>query len=106
MNLNELKIKAAYFSDRKFGYHRNAAKLMHKLKEEIEELHEDLKCGNEPALEFADCFLILIDAYRMHYGNDVDMQKLIDDCSKKLDICEDRVWGEPDEHGNFKHIKQ
>ena len=104
MDLNQLKDKAADFSDRKFGYRRNAAKLIHKLKEEVEELYEDLQEGKDPSLEFADCFLIIIDAYRMYFGNDVDMQKLIDDSSKKLDICETREWGKPDEHGNFKHI--
>jgi NTP pyrophosphatase (non-canonical NTP hydrolase) len=105
MDLNKLKDKAANFSDRKFGHRRNAAKLIYKLKEEVDELHEHLNTGKDPSFEFADCFLIIIDAYRMYYGDDVDMQKLINDCSKKLDICEERVWGNPDKHGNFKHIK-
>jgi hypothetical protein len=104
MSLNELRDKAIHFSDTTFGKGRSPKAPTHHLIEEVEELLETLKTDDDPETEFADCFLLLIDAFRMHYGNDVDMQKLIDISSKKLDICYKRKWGEPDENGVVKHI--
>ncbi len=106
MNLNELRDKAADFSDRKFGANNPVTAPVHHLKEEVEELLECFEKEEDPLDEFADCFLMMIDAFRKHYGDDVDMQKLIDACSDKLDVCETRVWGEPDEKGVYKHIKE
>ena len=106
MKLNELKDKAADFSDRTFGSKNPTTAPIHHLVEEVEELLECLENGTDPLDEFADCFLMLVDAFRKYYGNDVDMQKLIDACSDKLDVCETREWGKPDEKGVFKHIKK
>lgn len=106
MNLNELKYKAADFSDRKFGADNPPTAAIHHLDEEQQELLECFEKGEDPLDEFADCFLMLIDAFRKYYGDDVDMQKLIDACSDKLDVCETRVWGKPDDRGVYKHIKK
>jgi hypothetical protein len=106
MNLNELKYKAASFSDRTFGVHNPITGPLHHLHEEIDEILHCIVNNEDPLDEFADCFLMLTDAFRKHYGNDVDMQKLIDASSDKLDVCETRKWGKPDKHGVFKHIKE
>ena len=108
MNLtfNQLRDKAASFSDRTFKASNPVTAPIHHLKEEVEELLECFEKDLDPETEFADCFLLLIDAFRKHYGNDVDMQKLINISSNKLDICEERTWSEPDENGVFKHIKK
>jgi len=105
MNLNELKDKAIHFSDTTFGKGRKASAPAYHLVEEVEELLDALKDNEDVDTEFADCFLLLIDAFRMHYGDDVNMQKLIDISSHKLDICYTREWGEPDKNGVVKHIK-
>lgn len=104
MNLNELKDKAARISDKVFG-ERPAIGPIKKLKSEVDELLECLEKGEDPGEEFADCFVILLDAYRKHYGDDVDTQKLIDDSSDKLDVLLDRNWEEVEE-GVFQHIKE
>lgn len=106
MNFNQLKEKASIVSDKVFGPQNPKTAPVRKLTEEVEELLESLMIDEDPSEEFADCFLLLIDAYRKHFGDDVDMQKLIDDSSKKLDIVAKRVWGDPDEHGVFQHIKE
>jgi len=106
MNLNDLKDKAGYISDRIFGAKNPTTAPVRKLKEEVEELLECLDNGQDPEVEFADCFLLLIDAYRKYYGNDVDMTKLIQASDAKLDVVKERTWGKPDEHGVYKHIKE
>lgn len=105
MNLNELKYKAAEFSDRTFGVNNPISGPLHHVHEELDEIINCLNTGTDPLDEFADCFLMLVDAFRKYYGNDVDMQKLIDASSDKLDINEKRTWGKPDKNGVIKHIK-
>ena len=106
MDLNELKYKAADFSDRTFGINNPITGALNHIYEEVDEVILCLGEKIDPLDEFADIFLMLIDAFRKYYGDDVDMQKLIDACSKKLDVNESRKWGEPDENGVIKHIKE
>jgi hypothetical protein len=101
-----LKYKAAKFSDKTFGREVPPTAAIHHLKEEVEELLECLENKTNPADEFADCFLLLIDAYRKYYGDEVNMNTLIDVSSKKLDVNETRKWGKPDKNGVVKHIKE
>jgi hypothetical protein len=104
MNLNELKYKAAKISDETFGAKNPVSAPILKLVEEIGELLECFKNGTDPQVEFADCFLLLVDSYRKYYGDNVDMQTLIDVSSEKLDVIARRKWGKPNEHGVYKHI--
>jgi len=106
MNLNELKYKAGKVSDETFGRGNPVTAPMLKLVEEIAEVIECINKGEDPQVEFADCFLLLVDAYRKYYGDDVDMQTLIDVSSEKLDVVAKRKWGKPDENGVYKHIKE
>jgi len=105
MDFNELKNKAAKISDETFGRANPVKAPILKLVEEIGELLECLDKNEDPQVEFADCFLLLVDAYRKYYGDDVDMQTLIDVSSEKLDIVAKRKWGTPDKNGVYKHIK-
>ena len=105
MNLNELKDKAAKVSDETFGKDRPAIGPVKKLRDEVDELLECFEKGEDPGEEFADCLLILIDAYRKHYGDDVDLQKLIDESSKKLDVVSKRKWKETAKPGVFQHVE-
>jgi NTP pyrophosphatase (non-canonical NTP hydrolase) len=106
MNLNDLKYKAAKVSDEKFGRENPVTAPMLKLAEEIGEVLDCMKKGEDPQIEFADCFLLLVDAYRKYYGDDVDMQSLIDVSSEKLDVIVKRKWDKPNEHGVYKHIPE
>lgn len=106
MDINELKYKAAKLSDDKFGKENPVTAPVLKMVEEVGELLDELNNHGDPGMEFADCFLLLIDAYRKYYGDDVDMQTLIDLSSEKLDIVEKRKWGKPNEHGVYKHIDE
>ena len=106
MNFNELKYKAANFSDKTFGKNNPITGPLTHIHEEIDEILLCLSQDEDPLDEFADVLLMLVDAFRKHYGDSVDMQILIDAASKKLDINETRKWGEPDENGVIKHIKE
>jgi len=106
MNLNELKYKAAQVSDEMFGKERGPIGPVKKLRDEVDELLECFEKGEDPGEEFADCLLILIDAYRKHYGDDVDLQKLINDSSDKLDVVTNRTYKETDVPGVFQHVKE
>jgi len=106
MNLNELKYKAAQVSDDMFGRDKPAIGPVRKLKDEVDELLACFEEDEDPSEEFADCFLILIDAYRKHYGDDVDLQKLIDDSSDKLDVVMKRIYKETEVEGVFQHVKE
>lgn len=110
MTLDELKDKAASFSDETFGKNNvnRIGPVSKKLLQETHELVEALdknKSKDDVNDEFADVFALLIDSYRMYHGNDVDMQNLINITSNKLDICKTRTWGAPDENGVQQHIK-
>jgi len=104
MNLNDLKNKAANFSDSQFGKDRLPVEPLKHLKEEVDELMEALTNGGDPETEYADCFLLLIDSFRKYYPG-LDMQHLIDVCSRKLDINASRQW-KLDDDGVYRHIKE
>lgn len=106
ISINELKDKAAKISDEKFGRENPVTVPVLKMVEEIGELLDALNNQLDPDIEFADCFLLLIDAYRKYYGDDVDMQTLINTSSEKLDIVAKREWGKPNEDGVYKHIEE
>jgi hypothetical protein len=105
LTFNQLKDKAAKFSDSHFGADRPAHLPLKKLSEEAKELAECLIDGNiDPLDEYADCFLVLIDSFRKYYGDNVDMQKLIDACSKKLDVNTNREWKYNPDTDTFRHV--
>ena len=106
LTLDQLKYKAAQVSDDMFGKGRPAIGPVLKLKDEVDELLECFENDEDPSEEFADCFLILLDAYRKHFGDDVDLQKLIDDSSDKLDVVMNRIYKETDVPGVFQHVKK
>lgn len=86
------------FSMSTFGDRPPTAPLHH-LKKEIKE------CIKEPydLEEYADCFLLLLDALRLA-GFNVD--NLVNKSFEKLEINKRRTWGEPDKNGAFQHIDE
>lgn len=100
ITLENVKLAIAEFSDRKFGKERPYTSPLYHLKLEVQETIED---GD--IMEYADCLLLLMDSFRMKYpGKHSD--ELLKACFDKLEICETRKWGEPDENGVFQHIKE
>lgn len=72
---------------------------LNKLREEVEEL---IKNPTDD-MEFADCLLVLLDAYRAKGGN---TEQLLHHCREKMKINRSRNWGTPDANGVFRHIEE
>lgn len=107
----------AEWSDMQFGKNRNPISILYHLKKEVPELIDSLekyntiklnddnkyKMLNECLYEFADCFMLLLDAARC-FGLDVNvLEKYV---NLKLEINKSREWGEPDENGVIEHIRK
>lgn len=80
---------------------------LHHLREELGELHMELvnpnQCPEDVEPEYADCFLLLIGSAAEYGMNLDDINRII---SEKMDVNESRTWGEPDENGVVRHIKE
>lgn len=101
MELSKIQVlqnQLGEWSDSTFGLRRPPiAPLAHLVKE----LGELLECPAD-RMEYADCLMLLLDAYRMT-GRSAD--DLVQACYEKLEINKQRKWGEPDEHGVVEHIR-
>lgn len=95
-------IQTKEWQEQTFGSATPLSKLVH-LKQEIEELENDLKTNN-PAkkLEFADCFLLLFGAAA---SVGMTYQDICDAIQEKHEINLKRKWGKPDINGVVNHIK-
>lgn len=88
------------FSAKTFGSptERNCMGPLYHLKKEINELIEN----PDDTMEWADCFLLILDAaWRKGYSVD----DMVSFASKKLEINKTRNWGLPDENGAIHHIE-
>jgi NTP pyrophosphatase (non-canonical NTP hydrolase) len=116
--LQKLMNRIQEWSDITFGRYRIASSMVYHLKKEVDELLEKLMIYNqgeykspihltikrkEIYFEFADCFMLILDA-ASHFGLTAD--ELMDFTSRKLEINKNRKWGEPDENGVVRHIKE
>jgi hypothetical protein len=92
--------EAAKFSNKTFGdeFERGPEGPINHLKKEVNELLESPLDRHE----YADCFLLLVDAYRRAGGNIYDMLKAVEE---KIEINKNREWGSPDENGIINHIR-
>ncbi len=96
--IQQLQNEIANWSDATFGAKRPATRPLNHLAKEIRELIE----APEDRMEYADCLILLLDAYRMAGGSADD---LIEACYQKLEINKEREWGKPDENGVVEHIR-
>lgn len=108
--LNYLKEEIANFSEKQFGIRTNPIGPLNHLKEEIIELinevEKDQKDHWSEQEEWADCLLLLLDAFRIRYGNETSFNKLLHFALIKLDEIKQRDWDvEPDENGVY-HSKK
>lgn len=121
--MNELQTlmnNIAEWSDATFGDGQRNPAIVHHLKKEVEELIEALnktdalyaddsvgvgefeRQVNRTKMEFADCFMLLLDSAH-HFG--ISSDGLIALTRKKLDINKARKWGKPDKNGVVEHIR-
>ncbi len=98
-NIQQLQNDIAQWSDATFGANRPANIPLYHLAKEIEELI----AAPDDHMEYADCLILLLDAYRMVGGNADD---LIEYGHRKLAINRGRKWGTPDENGVVEHIRE
>ena len=101
MTLQTVIFEVGMFSDTTFGTKRPYTAPLHHLKKEVDE------CIESGSLEeFADCLLLLMDAYRKRFnGKNMHDSDLIEACLKKLEVCKKRDWGKPDENGVIEHLR-
>jgi len=108
--LNYLKDEIKEFSEKQFGPRTNPLGPLNHLKEEIIELITAIEEGNKDHWseqeEWADCLLLLLDAFRIRYGNETSFNKLLHFALIKLDEIKQREWEDkPDENGIY-HSKK
>lgn len=122
IDVQKLQDEVKKWSDSTFGMHRSGIPIINHLKAETDELIEALinnhrgiyanttedalkrlrKSKDRILMEFADCFMLLIDA-AAHEQITIDM--LVNATKQKLEINKTRKWGEPNELGYFEHLK-
>lgn len=68
------------------------------LKEEIKELEEAI--DQELPQEIADCVMLLL---HLAHKKKISTRDAVRD---KFEVCKKRKWGQPDEHGVVRHIKE
>lgn len=96
-------IAVTQWQNQTFGKATALSKIEH-LKEEVQELSDDLKTDNYlRRLEFADCFLLLFGAAA---SDGMTYEDICDCIDEKFNIVKKRKWGKPDENGVVKHIKE
>jgi hypothetical protein len=98
--LEKLMKDIGEFSDKTFGKDRPYTAPLHHLKEEIEEV-----LPNGDMMEYADCFLLLLDSFRKRYPN-AHISELIETAFEKMEILRKRKWHAPDKNLVFKHVKE
>lgn len=122
--LNYLKEEIRDFSENQFGPRTDPRGPLNHLKEEIIELIDSInevdqyrsddpftyeeykKTKKNEEEEWADCLLLLLDAFRIRYGNDTSFNKLLHFALNKLEVIKNREWEkEPDENGVY-HSKK
>jgi len=120
--VQEVQDNIKKWSDEAFGKYRLGTSILHHLKAEIDEVIDALKIHHEGVYsnnledgikkisenkkrilyEFADCFMLLIDAAS---HEQINIGELIHATEVKLEINKKRKWGEANELGYFEHIE-
>jgi len=118
--LQKLMDALVAWSDGQFGTDDRTIGILYHLKKEVDELIDSTKktkllLGDDSTyvdeltdqidktdMEFADCFMLLLDAASHSY---IDAEQLIGLSYKKMEINKNRKWGEPDENGVVEHVK-
>lgn len=101
--LQELMDHINQWADQTFGADRSPMAPIHHLKKEVLELIEayDKLDHRAIGLEFADCFILLLNGAAKYGLLAEDIFDLID---RKMEINQSRKWSKPDENGVSQHI--
>lgn len=76
---------------------------LHHLKDEVDELIEDVECNNlARRLEFADCILLIFGSAS---ANGMSYEDICNAVDEKMEINKARKWGKPDKNGVVNHVK-
>ena len=94
-----LQDQTTYFANDTFGNTSDPLPPLHHLKEEVDELIE----APGDITEFADCFILLVQAAKRSGFNMNDLYKA---SREKHRINTQREWGAPDANGVVKHVKR
>ena len=107
-DLQKLINEIGQWSESTFSHQNSISKLHHLQKEVAELIHAIEMEPSEPEkkseayLEFADCFILLLDAARKHGFTANDILSAI---IEKMEINKARKWGQPDVNGVVEHIR-
>lgn len=115
--LQKLMNDVAQWSNDTFGHAQRTPGIIAHLKKEVEELDKavgktfELTDDPEDIVdliykaqdEFADCFMLLIDA-ATHFSINAD--QLLQLTRDKLEINKKRKWGNPNADGSVEHIRE
>jgi hypothetical protein len=97
--LNHLKLEVIELIDSINDFDQYAPTGLYELEEWAAAKHNEEE-------EWADCLLLLLDAFRIRYGNDISYNKLLHFSLNKLEVIKKREWDtEPDENGVYKSKK-
>ena len=107
--LEDIIYMIGQWSEETFKKQSSVSKLKHLQKEVVELIEECEKDRNDALtsininLEFADCFILLLDAARKEGLNAEDILITI---AHKMKINKERKWGPPDKDGVVQHIRE
>lgn len=119
--LHGLKEEAFEWANETFGHFRNPVSAINHLKKEADELIEAIeklkqvvqaskpetgdlvRLINQAGDEYADCFLLILDAAS---SSGITAAELIRLAKAKLEINKNRKWGKRDENGVVEHIRE
>lgn len=96
--IQRLQDEIGEWADATFGRHDGPDIAIAHLRKEVDELAENA----DDRLEYADCLMLVLDAYRKAGGSADD---LITAAFQKHEINRLREWGEPDEDGVVEHVR-
>lgn len=94
------------WADNTFGKNRTAIPALHHLSKEVKEVISGIEndhTNDSIEMEFADCFILIINA-ASKYG--MTFESLIKRAESKMIINKKRLWNPPDENGVCQHIEK
>ena len=97
----KLMNEVAEWSDATFGVGQRNPAIVYHLKKEVDELIKAFDNNEDPLMEIADCFMLLLDSAH-HVG--ITHNEILQATKEKLEINKKRKWGNPDENGVVEHI--
>ena len=103
MDVRDLVTELARWSDETFGDHRDPERTLVHLQREVTEALVSVRHElDDTAFEFADLFMLTVDAAR-RYGLDWDELLWFVEAKHRINL--QRTWGKPDADGVVEHVR-